>query len=110
VTTETEPITISDANFDQEIESAPGLAIVDFWAEWCGPCRMVGPIIEEMASDYAGEVKIGKLDVDDNRQTAQRFNIRSIPSILFFKDGKLVDTVVGVVPREELDKRIALHR
>ncbi len=89
---------ITDENFADEIESSEGLAIVDFWAEWCGPCRMVGPIVEELAQEYEGKVKVGKLDVDSNRVTAGRFNIRSIPSILYFKDGEVVDQVVGAFP------------
>jgi thioredoxin 1 len=103
------PITVTDANFTDEIENNSGLAMVDFWAEWCGPCRIVGPIVEELAADYADKVKVGKMDVDSNPETPQRFNIRSIPSILFFKDGELVDAVIGALPRTELEKRILEH-
>lgn len=102
-------ITATDANFADTIENAEGLAIVDFWATWCGPCRMVAPIIEQLASEYEGRVKVAKLDVDANQQTMARFNIRSIPSILFFKDGKHVDTVVGAVPKPHLDRKIQEH-
>ncbi len=97
---------ITDDNFGAEIESSEGLAIVDFWAEWCGPCRMVGPIIAELAEEYAGKVKVGKLDVDENRVTAGRFSVRSIPSILYFKDGELVDAVVGAYPKKYLEEKI----
>ncbi len=100
---------ITDANFETEIGATDGLAIVDFWAEWCGPCRMVGPIIEELAEEYAGQVKVGKLDVDRNPKVAGRFSIRSIPSILYFKDGELVDMVVGAYPKKYLEGKIQEH-
>lgn len=99
-------VNITDANFATEIEGANGLALVDFWAAWCGPCRMVAPIVEQIAGEYQGQVKVGKLDVDANQRTAARFNVRSIPSILFFKDGRLVDTIVGAVPKPILDRKI----
>ncbi|HET7274887.1 MAG TPA: thioredoxin [Longimicrobiaceae bacterium] len=102
-------VTVTDDNFNTEIEGADGLSMVDFWAAWCGPCRMVAPIVEQIASEYAGKLKVGKLDVDSNQQTAAKFNIRSIPSILFFKDGQLVDTVVGAVPRPQLERKIQEH-
>lgn len=99
-------VIITDDNFKDEIEGAEGLAMVDFWAEWCGPCRMVAPIVEQIAGEYSGRVTVGKLDVDSNQQTASRFNVRSIPSILFFRDGEHVDTVVGAVPKPMLAKKI----
>jgi len=102
-------VTITDDNFATEIEGAQGLAMVDFWAAWCGPCRMVAPIVEQLAGEYQGQLKVGKVDVDQNQRIATRFGIRSIPSILFFKDGKLVDTVVGAVPRPALEQRIRTH-
>jgi thioredoxin 1 len=103
------PVPVDDGNFATEIEGSDGLAMVDFWAAWCGPCRMVAPVVEQLASEYAGQLKVGKLDVDANQQTAMRFNIRSIPSILFFKDGKHVDTVVGAVPKPMLERKIQEH-
>jgi thioredoxin 1 len=103
------PINVTDANFAEEIEQGRGLSIVDFWAAWCGPCRMVGPIIEQIAGEYAGKLKVAKLDVDSNQQVSTRYNIRSIPSILFFKDGQLVDTVVGAVPKAMLERKIQEH-
>ena len=102
-------INVTDENFANSIEGVDGLAIVDFWAAWCGPCRMVAPIVEQLATEYEGKVTVGKLDVDSNQRTATRFNVRSIPSILFFKDGKLVDTVVGAVPKPALEKKIQEH-
>lgn len=105
----TKPIEVTDANFADEIEGAEGLSMVDFWAEWCGPCRIVGPIVEELAQERAEDLKVGKVDVDENQRTAQRFNVRSIPSILFFKDGEHVDTVVGAVPKAALEKKIEEH-
>ncbi len=103
------PIHVTDADFSDKVEGAGGLALVDFWAEWCGPCRMVAPIIEQLATEYEGRLTVAKVDVDDNQQTATRFNIRSIPSILFFKDGKHVDTVVGAVPKPQLERKIQEH-
>lgn len=102
-------VTITDDNFGSTIEGADGLAVVDFWATWCGPCRMVGPIVEQLADEYAGRVTVGKLDVDSNQRTAAQFGVRSIPTILFFKDGKVVDTVVGAVPKPALEKKIQQH-
>ncbi len=109
MTTEAKPIEVDDDSFETEIEGADGLAMVDFWAEWCGPCRMVSPIVEELAEEYEGEVKVAKVDVDECQRTAQKFNVRSIPSILFFSDGEHVDTVVGAVPKEQLEEKIEQH-
>ena len=102
-------VTATDANFTTVIEGEKGLALVDFWAAWCGPCRMVAPVIEQLATELDGKVTIAKLDVDANQQTALRYNIRSIPSILFFKDGRHVDTVVGAVPKALLERKIQEH-
>jgi thioredoxin 1 len=103
------PIEVTDGNFATEIETGNGLSLVDFWATWCGPCRMVAPIVEQLAKEHEGKLKVAKLDVDANQGVATRYNIRSIPSILFFKDGKHVDTVVGAVPKAMLDRKIAEH-
>ena len=102
-------VEVTDANFGESIEGTDGLVMVDFWAAWCGPCRMVAPVIEQLATEYEGKLKVGKLDVDANQRTASRFNIRSIPSILFFKDGQHVDTVVGAVPKPQLERKIQEH-
>ncbi|MEX0842851.1 MAG: thioredoxin [Gemmatimonadota bacterium] len=102
--------TVTDGNFTESVEDQGGLVLVDFWAEWCGPCRIVGPIVNQLADEYEDRgVVVGKLDVDENPRTASRFGIRSIPSILFFKDGKHVDTVVGAVPKAQLEKKIQEH-
>jgi thioredoxin 1 len=98
-------VAVSDTDFEQEIEKHAGLAVVDFWATWCGPCRMIGPVLDQLAAKYVGRAKVAKVDVDSNQQTAMRFNIRSIPAILFFKDGKLVDQVIGAVPRAQLEQK-----
>ena len=101
---------ITDQNFTDEVRDQSGLSMVDFWATWCGPCRMVAPIVEQLANDYAEKgLRVGKLDVDQNPETASRFGVRSIPTILFFKDGELVDKVIGAVPRPQLEQRIQKH-
>lgn len=101
-------VEVTDQNF-QEITGGAGLSMVDFWAVWCGPCRIVAPIVEQLADEYAGKVTVGKLDVDSNQRTATQFNVRSIPTILFFKEGKVVDQVIGAVPRAALDSKIKQH-
>jgi thioredoxin 1 len=106
----TKTLTVTDATFTDVVEDSEGLVMVDFWAEWCGPCRLVGPIVNELGAEYADKgVTVGKLDVDANPRTASRFGIRSIPSILFFKDGHHVDTVIGAVPKTALEKKINEH-
>lgn len=103
------PTQITDANFEQEVLKSDKPVLVDFWATWCGPCRMIGPIIDQLAVDYAGKAKVAKLDVDSNIKTASKFNVRSIPTILFFKDGKLVDQVVGAVQKPALEMKFKQH-
>jgi thioredoxin 1 len=103
-------VTVTDDTFTSTIESAHGLAIVDFWAAWCGPCRLVGPIVEQLAHDFADQgLVVGKVDVDQNPGISSRFGIRSIPSILFFKNGQHVDTVVGAVPKQHLEMKVREH-
>lgn len=94
-------VTLSDANWSQEVEDHPGLTVVDVWAPWCGPCRFIGPIIEELARDYAGQVKVGKLNADENLKASQ-LGVSAIPTILYFLAGREVDRVVGAVPKEHL--------
>ncbi len=100
-------VTLTDDNFREQIENFDGLAMVDFWAEWCGPCRIIAPLVAELADDYADRVRVGKLDVDANMSTSMRFGVRSIPTILFFRGGKHVDTVIGAVPKAQLEEKIA---
>src|SRR5687767_2840174 len=102
-------LAVTDTNFEQEIEKHSGLAVVDFWATWCGPCRAIAPMLDQLATEYAGKAKVAKLDVDSNAKTAMRFNVRSIPTILFFKDGKLVDQVIGAVPKTQLETKFKQH-
>jgi thioredoxin 1 len=105
----THPAAVTDASFAAEVEQHKGLAVVDFWAAWCGPCHMVAPIMEQIAHDYDGRVKVAKLDVDENQKTAMRFNVRSIPTVLFFRDGRHVDTIVGALPKPHFVQKIEHH-
>jgi thioredoxin 1 len=105
----TKTAAVKDDTFAADVDQSKGLVLVDFWATWCGPCHMVAPVLEQLAGQYDGRAKILKLDVDSNQKTAMRFNVRSIPSILFFRDGRHVDTVVGAVPKHELEARIEQH-
>jgi thioredoxin 1 len=98
-------VELNDGNFDQMV-SKPGLMVVDFWAEWCAPCRFVSPVLDELAKEYAGKMVLGKLNVDLNPQISARFMIRSIPTIMFFKDGKPVDTVIGALPKPMIETKI----
>jgi thioredoxin 1 len=99
----------TDANFQNEVLDSPQLTVVDFWAEWCGPCRAIGPVVEDLSQEYAGKVNIGKLNVDQNPQVSMKYGITSIPAILFIKDGQIVDRQIGVVPRSVLEKKIQAH-
>ena len=102
-------LNFNDAAFDADVLQADKPVLVDFWAEWCGPCRMLGPTIDAIADEYQGKVKVGKLNVDENNQTAFRYQVRGIPAILLFKGGKVVDQRVGAVPKSELAKMIEAH-
>ena len=103
------PMQVTDDAWAQEVEKHDGLALVDFWATWCGPCKMIAPVIEQLAVEYDGRVKVAKLDTDANQRTTVRYGVRSIPSVLLFKNGQLVETVVGAVPKPYLVEKIERH-
>ena len=102
------PVAMTDATFKEMIQNHP-LVVIDCWAPWCGPCRLVAPIIEELSRDYVGRIVFGKLNVDDNREVSMKYNIMSIPTLLVFKNGKLVDTIIGAMPRQTLEQKITRH-
>jgi thioredoxin 1 len=102
----TKPIEVSDAQFENEILQSDKPVLVDFWAPWCGPCRMVGPIVEELAGEYQDRLKVAKVNTDDNQGNAARLGIQGIPTLIFFKDGREVDRVVGALPKGALKQRI----
>ena len=97
---------LTDANFENEVVSSDIPVLVDFWAIWCGPCKMIAPVVEEIAEEYSGKIKVCKLDVDNNRQIATNYMIRSIPTLLIFKDGKVVEQIIGVVAKSNLVEKI----
>lgn len=100
------PIEINDANFEEEVLKSDIPVLIDFWAVWCGPCRVIAPVIEELANEYEGKVKFGKLDVDNNPNTAVKFGIRSIPTLLIFNDGQVADQLIGAVPKAHIVDRL----
>jgi len=102
------PIQVTDSDFESLIQEYP-LMVVDCWATWCGPCRMLAPVIDELARDYAGRIVFGKLDVDENPRTAMNFGIMSVPTLLIVKNGKLVDQIVGAVPRDYIESKLRKH-
>lgn len=103
------PMEMTDSNFQQEVLSSDRPVLVDFWAEWCAPCKMIAPIVEELAHEYDGKLKVGKVDVDSNQQVSMQFGVRSIPTLLIFKSGKVVEQVIGAVPKRLLAEKIAKH-
>jgi thioredoxin 1 len=101
--------TITDSNFRSEVLEDRGLVLVDFWAPWCGPCQRLGPVVDAVADDLRDSVKVGKLNVDENPETARHFNVRSIPTVMLFKQGRIVETIVGLVDKQHLTSVIAGH-
>ncbi|MCH8566844.1 MAG: thioredoxin [Balneolales bacterium] len=99
-------VAFTDQNFDSEVLNSDVPVLVDFWAEWCGPCKKIGPLVEELAGEYDGKAKIGKLNVDDNPESSMKYQIRSIPALLIFKNGEVVDQIVGAVPKAVLKKQL----
>ena len=101
------PVTITDENFQKEVIKSELPVIIDFWAAWCAPCRMIAPIVEEIALEYDGKLKVGKLDVDNNQETSIKYGVRSIPTLLIFKNGQLKDTIIGAVPKSHIVQRLS---
>jgi thioredoxin 1 len=103
------PFEVTDGNFEELVLKADQPVVVDFWAVWCGPCKMIAPILEEIAAEYDGQLKVGKLDVDHNGQTAMNFGVMSIPTLILFKGGEAVERIVGFMPKEKLLKKLTPH-
>jgi thioredoxin 1 len=102
-------IEITDANFQSEVLNSDKPVLIDFWAVWCGPCKMIAPVVEEIASEYGGKIKVGKMDVDANQETPMRFGIRSIPTLMVFKGGKVVEQIIGALPKKAMLDKITPH-
>ncbi|HEX4231088.1 MAG TPA: thioredoxin [Bryobacteraceae bacterium] len=103
---DTKPDVITDANFSQQVEHSPLPILLDMWAPWCSPCRMIAPVVEQLAAEMAGRLRVGKLNVDENPVTAERFDVRGIPALLIFKAGREIDRIVGVQPKAEIVRRV----
>ena len=99
-------VTITDDNFEEEVIKSDKPVLIDFWAIWCGPCRIIAPIVEEMAKEYNGKVKIGKLDVDSNQQSSIKYGVRSIPTLLLFNNGEIKETIIGAVPKAQIVQKL----
>lgn len=102
-------VEITDSNFKENVLDNNGVALIDFWAEWCGPCRLIGPVVEELSKEYEGKATIGKLNVDDNREVAAQYGIMSIPTLLIFKNGQVVEKHVGLATKNDLKRKIDAH-
>ena len=100
-------LAVTDTTFEEEVLKSEIPVLVDFWAEWCGPCRMIGPIVEELGKEYEGKLKVAKVDVQNNNDVASKYKIRSIPALLFFKNGEVVDQIIGAVPKKAVEDRLA---
>lgn len=100
------PVVITDLNFQQEVLNSDKPVLVDFWAVWCGPCKMIAPVVEELAKEYSGQLKVGKLDVDSNPEVSMKYGIRSIPTLMVFKGGKVVEQIIGAVPKRNLIEKV----
>ena len=100
------PLILTDRTFRAEVLSFPGIALIDCWAPWCGPCRMVSPVVEQIATEYAGRVKVGKINIDESRIIASEYAIQSIPTLLIFKGGKLIDRLIGAMPKKEIERHL----
>ena len=100
------PITFTDNNFEEEVIKSDKPVLIDFWAVWCGPCKIIAPVVEELAAEYEGKIKVGKLDVDENQQASIKYGVRSIPTLLIFKDGKVKDTIIGAVPKSQIVQKL----
>ncbi len=100
------PITFTDENFETEVLQSDKPVLIDFWAVWCGPCKMIAPFVEELAVEFEGKAKVGKLDVDNNQESAIKYGVRSIPTVLIFKDGKVHNTIIGAVPKVQLKQKL----
>jgi thioredoxin 1 len=103
------PVEITDANFEKEVLQSEKPVLVDFWAVWCGPCKMIAPVVEEIAREYDGKLKVGKMDVDNNPEASMRLGIRSIPTLMVFKGGKIVEQIIGAVPKKNLVDKVLPH-
>jgi len=102
-------VTVSDSDFEAQVLKSDTPVLVDFWAEWCGPCKMLGPVVEEIASETAGQLKVGKLDIDANQQAAYQYGVRSIPTLILFRNGKEVERLVGYMPKERILAKLEPH-
>lgn len=103
------PTEVNDTNFQAEVLTSDKPVLVDFWAIWCGPCKMIAPIVEELATEYSGKLKVTKMDVDANPRTAMQYGIRSIPTLMIFKGGQVVEQIIGAVPKRHLQDKLATH-